>query len=120
MQDNVEIGKNGEEIASSYLLKKGYRILDRNWRFGKNEIDIIARDGPFIVIVEVKTRLSNYFAEPETAVTRDKQRILVRSANAYVRYNRINLEVRFDVIAILFSPGGEQINHIEDAFYATL
>lgn len=120
MSDNIEIGRNGEDIAVIYLVKQGYRILERNWKFGRNEIDIIARDGQFIVIVEVKTRLSNYFTEPETAVTRDKQRILVRSANAYVRYKRLNLEVRFDVIAILLDLEKEQINHIVDAFYATL
>ncbi len=120
MLQTNELGKAGEDMAAEYLKKKGYRILERNWRFGRNEIDIVARDGNIVVIAEVKTRSSSFFAEPETAVTRDKQRILVRSANAYVRYNRINLEVRFDVIAILFSPGGEQINHIEDAFYATL
>jgi putative endonuclease len=120
MLETIELGKAGEDIAAEYLKKKGYRILERNWRFGKNEIDIIARDGNFIVIAEVKTRSSSFFAEPEMAVTRDKQRILVRSANAYVRYKRLNLEVRFDVIAIILSEEGEQINHIPDAFYATL
>lgn len=120
MRETMELGKAGEDIAAEYLRKKAYRILERNWKFGKNEIDIIARDGQFLVVVEVKTRHSNYFAEPEMAVTRDKQRILVRSANAYVRYKRLNLEVRFDVIAIILSEEGEQINHIPDAFYATL
>jgi len=120
MTDNIETGRKGEDIAAGYILGKGYRILDRNWRFGKNEIDLIARDGSFIVIIEVKTRLSNYFSEPETAVTREKQRILVRAANAYVRNRRLNQEVRFDVIAILLDQEKEQINHIVDAFYATL
>jgi len=119
MKDHIELGKAGEAIAVAHLEEKGYRILDRNWRLGREEIDIIARDGNFIVIVEVKTRTSNIFAEPETSVTRSKQRILVRTANAYVNYRRQYGEVRFDIITILIRPEGETINHIVDAFYAT-
>lgn len=120
MAEHIDLGKQGELAAVSYLLNKGYKIIEQNWKFGKNEIDIIAKDGKYIVVVEVKTRNSNYFAEPETNVTRDKQRILVRAANAYVRYKHLNNEVRFDIIAILVSQDGEQINHIVDAFYPTL
>jgi putative endonuclease len=120
MSDTIELGKAGEEIAAEYLSQKGYLILERNWKFGRNEIDIIARDGNFVVIAEVKTRSSNYFAEPETAVTRDKQRILVRAANAFMNYRRQRGEVRFDVIAVLILPESQQVNHIADAFYATL
>ena len=120
MNNHIELGKAGEEIAVAYLEGKGYRILDRNWRLGKEEIDIIARDGKFLVIVEVKTRSSNVFAEPETSVTKSKQRILIRIANAYVNYRRQHGDVRFDIVTILISPEGETINHIEDAFYATI
>ncbi len=120
MKDHIELGKSGEEIAVALLEGKGYRILERNWRLGKEEIDIIARDGSFIVIVEVKTRTSNIFAEPESAVTKSKQRILVRIANAYVRYRRQQGEVRFDIITIIIKPESQEINHIVDAFYATL
>lgn len=119
MKDHIELGKAGEALAVAHLEEKGYRILERNWRLGREEIDIIARDGNFIVIVEVKTRTSNVFAEPETSVTRSKQRILVRTANAYVNYRRQYGEVRFDIITILIRPEGETINHIVDAFYAT-
>jgi putative endonuclease len=120
MAEHIELGKLGEEIAVNHLRKKGYTILEQNWRSGKNEIDIIARDRKFIVVVEVKTRHSNFFAEPESNVTREKQRNLVRAAHAYIRYKRLNNEVRFDVIAILIGLEGEEINHIEDAFYPTL
>jgi len=120
MAEHIDLGKKGEQIALDYLLAKGYKILETNWHFGKNEIDIIARDKNFIVIVEVKTRVSNYFAEPEMAVTRDKQRTLVNAANAYVRFKRLNEEVRFDIISIVIGPEKELINHIEDAFYPTL
>ncbi len=120
MKDHIELGKLGEDIAVSHLEGKGYRILERNWRLGMEEIDIIARDGSFIVIVEVKTRTSNIFAEPESAVTKSKQRILVRLANAYVHYRKQQGEVRFDIITILVRPDGEILNHIVDAFYPTL
>ncbi len=120
MKDPIELGKAGEKLAQDYLEGKGYRILEQNWRFGREEIDIIARDGNFLVIVEVKTRSSNMFAEPEASVTKAKQRILIRAANAYVNYRRQKGEVRFDIISILVNAEGAEINHIVDAFYATL
>ena len=73
-----------------------------------------------MVIIEVKTRSSNALAEPEAAVTKSKQRILVRAANAYMMSRRQQGEVRFDVMSILIREEGTVINHIEDAFYATL
>jgi putative endonuclease len=120
MAEHNEFGKKGEDIAADYLQKKGYKILERNWVSGKNEIDIIAREGKFIVVVEVKTRHSNYAGEPETAVTHDKQKSLIRAANSYIRKMNLYEEVRFDIISILVVKGKEQINHIEDAFYPTL
>ena len=120
MKDNLALGKAGEDLAVAHLEGKGYRILERNWRWGKEEIDIIAIDGHFLVIVEVKTRSSNVFAEPEASVTKHKQQILVRAANAYARYRRHPGEVRFDIVTILIRPEGKTINHIVDAFYATL
>ena len=120
MAEHNDIGKKGEEIAVNFLKNKGYRILDTNWRLGRNEIDIIAMDGRFIVIAEVKTRQSNQFGEPEIAVTREKQKALIRSANAYVRLKRLDHEVRFDIISILLTKDGEHVNHIADAFYPLL
>jgi len=120
MAEHNEFGKKGEEIARHYLVGKGYKIMETNWVSGKNEIDIIAREGKYIIVVEVKTRHSNYSGEPETAVTREKQKSLIRAANAYIRMMNIDLEVRFDIISILIIKGKEQINHIEDAFYPTL
>ncbi|MEI7896905.1 MAG: YraN family protein [bacterium] len=120
MKDHIELGKAGEALALTLLESKGYLILEKNWKYGREEIDIIARDGNFIVIVEVKTRSSNTYAEPEAAVNRSKQRILIRAANAYVNYRRQYGDVRFDIITVLVRPEGEEINHIVDAFYATL
>ena len=120
MADHNDFGKKGEDIAVRYLEKKGYKILEKNWKSGKNEIDIIARDGRFVVAVEVKARHSNFAGEPETAVTRDKQRAIIRAANVYVDRRNISDEVRFDIVSILVVNDTEHINHIEDAFYPTL
>ncbi|MEI7660599.1 MAG: YraN family protein [Bacteroidota bacterium] len=120
MKNRIELGRKGEDLAVALLEGKGYRILERNWRWGKEEIDVIAIDGPFLVVVEVKTRTSEAYAEAEVAVTKHKQRILVRAANAYARYRRHPGEVRFDVVTLIVRPEGEEISHIADAFYATL
>ncbi len=112
-----ELGKRGEELAAQYLKEKGYKILETNWRFGRNELDLIAEDGDTLVVAEVKTRHSNVFGDPEMAVTREKQRTIIRSANSYVRWKRRNIEVRFDVVSILIQGEEVSINHIPDAFY---
>lgn len=120
MAEHNDFGREGEEMAAEYLQKKGYRILERNWTLGKNEIDIIAREGKYIVAVEVKARHSDFAGEPETAVTREKQKSIICAANAYVRKMHYDEEVRFDIVSILVVKGVVTINHIEDAFYPTL
>lgn len=117
MAKHNDIGTRGEEIAVEYLAGKGYLVKERNWRFGKNEIDIIAVQGNELVIVEVKTRSSRYLLEPFLAVTKTKQRLLIRAANAYVR--RVNYcgDVRFDVVSIILFPDRHEIDHMENAFY---
>jgi putative endonuclease len=120
MAEHNELGKKGEEIALEHLRKLGYLILERNWRAGHNELDIIARDKEFLVIVEVKSRQNSHFAEPEEAVGRDKQNALIRAANAYIYKHNINLETRFDIISIVHNAKETRINHIKDAFYPRL
>ena len=122
MADHTDLGKKGEEITITFLKSKGYTILETNWRYGKNEIDIIAKDnsGRYLVIVEVKTRRSLYGGDPEAAVTFDKQKALIRAANAYVRVKSSTEEIRFDIVSIVVKQEGEKIKHIEDAFYPTL
>lgn len=120
MAEHNELGKKGEEIALEHLRKLGYIILEKNWRAGHNELDIIARDKEFLVIVEVKSRQNSNFAEPEEAVTRDKQNALIRAANAYIYKKNISLEARFDIISIVHNPRETRINHIKDAFYPRL
>ena len=117
MQSTVEIGRNGEDLAVAYLEHKGYRILERNWRSGHKEIDIIAMDGDTLVVVEVKCRKSLNFGDPDIAVGVMKQRMLIYAAEAYLNYNNLDVEVRFDIISMVVTPQGEHIEHIEDAFY---
>jgi putative endonuclease len=120
MSEHNELGKRGEEIATAYLLKQGYIILDVNWRAGRNEIDLIAKDKDFLVIIEVKSRRNDTFMEPEEAVTREKQQALIRAANAYIFRKNINLETRFDIISIIHNQNETRINHLKDAFYPRL
>ena len=84
MAKHNELGKKGEEIAAQYLSEKGYEILERNWRNRHKEIDIIAKDGNELVIVEVKTRQNDEHGEPDLAVTLPKQTRLIYAANAYM------------------------------------
>ncbi|MCB0431294.1 MAG: YraN family protein [Flavobacteriales bacterium] len=120
MAEHNELGKQGEALALQHLQKEGYEVLEQNWVHGKEEVDIIARKGDWLVMVEVKARMTNAFGEPEAFVNRTKQRHLVSAANAYVEKEGIELETRFDIISVLFKGGTHQINHIEDAFYPTL
>ncbi len=120
MAEHNETGKKGEEIAVKFLKGKGYNVVETNWRNGKHEIDIIAMDGKTLVVAEVKTRHSSAFGEPEIAVTREKQRALIRAANSYMLKKKLENEVRFDIISILIVKDKETINHIADAFYPLL
>lgn len=111
-----ELGKLGEELAVKYLIEKGYKILERNWRNRHKEIDIVAMDGDELVIVEVKTRRNDDFGEPFLAVTRPKQRLLISAANSYIYRNGLDVSTRFDIISIVFKDDEPVIDHIEDAF----
>ncbi len=117
---HLELGKNGEELAIAYFLERGYTLVATNWRAGKYEIDLIVRDKKQLVVVEVKTRTSNALAEPETAVTREKQRMLIQAADIYVQRYRIPLEVRFDIVSVIIAGSRHRVKHITDAFYPTL
>ena len=116
MAEHIDFGKLGEELAVDYLVGKGYEILERNWRNIHKEIDIIAKDGKFLVVVEVKTRQTDEYGNPDIAVTKKKQRMLIAAANAYIFKNRLDVETRFDIISIVFKDGEPVIEHIEDAF----
>jgi putative endonuclease len=120
MVKHNELGKKGEEIAERHLLSRGFKVLEKNWRYGRDEIDIVATIDHWLVIVEVKTRTSDLFGEPETAVTPGKQRSIIRAAEGYIIAKDYKGETRFDVIGILFDHGKIRLNHIEDAFLPRL
>ncbi len=107
-------------MAAKFLKEKGFTILETNWRFGHNEIDILAKDKDFLVVVEVKTRKGTPLLEPEVAVDNNKQRFLIKAVNHYIRFKNINLETRFDIVAITLKGDDAVIHHIVDAFYPRL
>jgi putative endonuclease len=111
-------GSEGEDIACDFISKLGYEIIERNYQFGHGEIDIIAKDGEFLVFIEVKFRKNLEFGPPELAITKGKQKQIIRTASAYLWEKGIKDESsRIDVIAILKFPGQKpQINHIINAF----
>ena len=111
------IGSQGEELAVAYLRKAHYQIRERNWRWSRAEIDIIAQQGDCLVIVEVKTRSSNYFGHPASFITRRQKRFLWEAANVYISETGWQDELRFDVIGILLRPKYEPVvEHFVDAF----
>lgn len=110
-------GTAGEDLAAQYLQKKGMKILERNYRFERGEIDIIAEDGEELVFVEVKARRSNAFGPPEDAVTEEKQKRVYDVADGYLFEHGIDdRPCRFDVVAIEFQIGCSEIRHIRNAF----
>ena len=113
---NNELGAWGEEQAANYLIHKGYTIIERDWKSGHRDIDIIATDGEVIVFVEVKARRNRVFGEPEDAVDYMKMQNLRAAINHYIKYKNVRQEIRFDVITVVGTPyGGEaEITHIED------
>ena len=117
MSAHNELGTKGEILALEYLERKGYSILEINWRFEKTEVDIIAKDRNTIVIVEVKTRTSNDFGQPEESVGKLKQEMLSMAAEEYLERNALDLDVRFDIVSVIFRNGEGKVFHIEDAFF---
>lgn len=110
------MGTEGERLAAEYLEKKGYCILERNWRAGHLEVDLIASDDNWLVIVEVKTRKSTLFGEPEEFVTLQKQRNLIRAAGIYIGKTGNRKEVRFDIVSVVVKEGLSSVRQIENAF----
>lgn len=119
MADHNELGKEAENLAAEYLLKNEYKILVRNFRFKKNEVDIIAEKDNLIIVIEVKARSTDFFILPQEAVTKGKIKSIVLAANHFMEEFNKNQEVRFDIISVLPDQNKNlQIEHIEDAFEA--
>lgn len=115
MASHIELGKWGEELAADLLERKGMRILERDWRSGHRDIDIVARTADELVFVEVKTRESDAFGEPWKSVDWRKRKNILASINQYIRSRRIDMPFRFDIVSVTLSnPEQPQIEHIEN------
>ena len=111
---------DGENIATKYLIDRGYSILKRNFRNGHAEIDIIAQLNTQLVIIEVKTRNTSKYGNPEQSVSSKKQQLLAQAAEAYLLQNDLDLIVRYDIISIIKNQYKTEITHLVDAFWPGL
>ncbi|NMR33524.1 endonuclease [Chryseobacterium aquaticum] len=119
MASHNDLGKKAEDLAAEFLIKNGYKILVRNFRYQKAEIDIIAEKENLIIITEVKARSTDIFMLPQEAVNKRKISLIVSAANHFMEEFNKNQEVRFDIISVLPNEKGELIiEHIVDAFEA--
>jgi putative endonuclease len=117
MAEHNELGKFGEELAVEFLQQNGYDILETNWTFQKAEIDIIAQKDSTLAVIEVKTRSNIAFGLPQDFVKPKKIQLLVKAVNEYIVSNDLDVDVRFDIIAIYKEDNTYKIEHFEDAFY---
>ena len=114
MAAHNELGKWGENLAAEYLQDKGYEILERDWKSGHHDLDIVAKEDDTLVVVEVKTRRNRLFGDPEEAIDYKKRMSLQSAINHYVKTHRTNT-VRFDIISIVGTIGSKpEIDHIKD------
>ena len=121
MSNNQIIGKRGEDKAAQFLENQGYTIIERNWRFKKAEIDIIAKIEQMLVFVEVKSKSYTYFGQPEESVSEKKEKLILDAANAYMLEIGHDWEIRFDIIAIVFNEDQSfELNHYKDAFFPSI
>ena len=115
MAAHNELGKWGEDLAARYLQQKGYVIVERDWKSGHRDIDIVALDDDTVVFVEVKTRRNRVFGEPEDAIDYRKRQSLQTAISHYVKIHRINREIRFDIVTVVGTMEAEpEISHVKD------
>jgi putative endonuclease len=117
MASHNDLGRWGEDVAADYLERQGYTIIERDWKSGHRDLDIIALDDDTVVFVEVKTRSNRMFTDPEMAVDYQKIRHLQQAANHYIKYRHIDNDIRFDIITVVGTMNETpSIEHIKDAF----
>ena len=117
MAKHNELGKKGEQLAVDFLIENKYDIIERNYRFDKAEVDIIAQKNDTLAIIEVKTRSTTDFGNPQDFVKPKQIKRLVKAVDEYVTVNNLDVEVRFDIIAIVKENNTFNIEHLQDAFY---
>ena len=116
MAEHYELGKKGEQLAVNYLMNEGYKIVERNSRFQKAEIDIIATKEKMLISVEVKTRSNNDYGNPQDFVNPKKIKLMVLAMNEYILKRNLDIELRFDIIAITKNKSSFNVEHFQDAF----
>lgn len=116
MAESHEYGRRAEEFAANFLISKDYHLLDRNWRCGHLELDIVCTDFRELVFVEVKARRKSIFPHPEDVFTPMKERYMLLAAEAYIMQHSYVMPVRFDLIAIVHNHTGFEIEHLEAVF----
>ena len=117
MATHNELGKQGEDLAADFLINKGHRIIARNYRQERAEVDIISSCSGMVIFTEVKTRSTDHYGYPEVSVTAKKKEMLRNAMDHYLFENNIKEEARFDIISIVMKGNSVEIHHIEDAFY---
>ena len=117
MAQHNELGKKGEQLAVDFLLKNKYKIVERNYRFDRAEVDIIAQQKDTLAIIEVKTRSTSDFGNPQDFVKPKQIQRLVKAVDEYVTVNDLDVEIRFDIIAIVKQGKAYNIEHLQNAFY---
>ena len=121
MGKHNDTGKRGEDLAAQFLEEKNYRLLERNWRHGRAELDIIAMDGKTMVFAEVKTRSDDIFERPENAVKNKKRGLMIKAAIGYMHKTKHENAIRFDILSVILRGGKDpQIDHFKDAFFPDL
>ncbi len=116
MAEHNELGWKGEDAAVKYLESKGHRIRERNWTCFGYEVDIVTEHEEYIVFVEVKTRTSAEWGDPEDFIGKQRMRRMIRAANHYLIHYCIDKPARFDIVSILWNDRQFELEHIEDAF----
>jgi putative endonuclease len=116
MAKHNELGDKGEKLAIDFLIENDYKILEKNYRYLKAEVDIIAIKNNVLAVVEVKTRSTDYFGNPQDFVNPKKIKLLLSAIDNYVVEKDLDVEVRFDIIAIICQKNNIKIEHLENAF----
>jgi putative endonuclease len=118
MNQQKKNGQLGEDLACRFVEELGYKILEKNWRYKKAEIDIIAFDVDILVFIEVKSRSYLYYGEPEESISTYKENLIIDAAHQYMEQVKHFWEIRFDIMSIVFDKKiGTSITHYKDAFY---
>ena len=117
--NNLKTGREGETVAKSYLINKGYKIIDENYQTKYAEIDLVAYFKQTLIFVEVRAKVGEKFGTPEDSINRNKKLKLLKNARAYVGWKRYRGRYRIDAVCIVFDESGDlkRINHYEDIFF---